>query len=604
LFISSLVQGMLTKKGRNLGFGLGFWRTTRLYTLTDTALSFTDKSKKNVKAHHLVESFKTVTRMPSRRWPNRCFSLLFEDNKIFHLRAPTVTECTDWIDSLARAIANAEKRKARWRFVRENAQMQQVQQMNAMGAAYFSPVQQAQAMDMSAMGMVPMSLSPPMTSMPPMLPPAMQLHPMLAMQYAQQMQMMPLHPVGPMGAMPIQMSMPYDQQFTPGIAPMEAQLPPAMAAMQPRAKPRSRTNLVDRTGGLQRIDSRSSRGSSSKGKSSAPPGAAPSTVIASGASGSDAEMHTEEDEDEAEGADGLSDEFVSGEEEPEDEADGDQYYDEDADGGEYYAAAPQAPMTAFPPFNAQQAAAARAFASWTHAQQQQQLADAALAAQQQQQFASQFNPEDQFSLNAQKEKIGWVLSLWTVLAGSILLLGHEGRTGAQVFALLSGLFSGAASSPLSALPTLNGTLSNATVASVSGAGSLLSPLFTLFSSLRFTSRSLPSGVRPSYVVALALLLLTVYFFMALKKEKSRQKKRRAAEKAAKAKEQAEAAAAKRAGKPAPASSSVTNAAQQAAVWKEQSNMLAKELAITTRKMSMLAASAAAFVAAAAYACMS
>jgi hypothetical protein len=43
------MQGMLTKKGRNLGFGLGFWRTTRLYMLTDTTLSYTDKTKKEVK---------------------------------------------------------------------------------------------------------------------------------------------------------------------------------------------------------------------------------------------------------------------------------------------------------------------------------------------------------------------------------------------------------------------------------------------------------------------------------------------------------------------------------------------------------------------------
>jgi len=104
---------MLTKKGRDLGFGLGFWRTTRLYMLTDTALSFTDKTKKNVKGNHLVETFKSVTRMASRRWPNRCFTLVFEDGKIWHLRAPTVTECTDWMEALTKAIQNAEKRKVR-----------------------------------------------------------------------------------------------------------------------------------------------------------------------------------------------------------------------------------------------------------------------------------------------------------------------------------------------------------------------------------------------------------------------------------------------------------------------------------------------------------
>ncbi len=108
---SLYMQGMLTKKGSNFVFGLGFWRTTRLYMLTDTSFSFTDKTKKNVKVHHLVETIKTAARMNSRRWPNRCFSMIFEDGKVYHLRAPTVSECTDWMEALTKAIQNAEKRK-------------------------------------------------------------------------------------------------------------------------------------------------------------------------------------------------------------------------------------------------------------------------------------------------------------------------------------------------------------------------------------------------------------------------------------------------------------------------------------------------------------
>lgn len=594
---SLYMQGMLTKKGRNLGFGLGFWRTTRLYMLTDTALSYTDKTKKSVKGHHLVEEFKSVTRMNSRRWPNRCFTLVFEDNKVWHLRAPTPTECTDWLDSMSKAIANAATRKARWRFMRDNAQMQQMQQMQQMGVqTQYGTMPMGMGMaqqqiDLAQMGMMQMPMPPLSPSsggaiMPVPIAP-FQMHPMLAMQaqYAQMgLPVLPMHPAAFEASLqhPYADAMPMPMQLAADSSPMGV---PHAA----RLKSRSRTNLQPpSSSALQRHDSRSrgAAGAVGSGASGLSGAADPGALDVDGAmSSDDADAHTEDETDgEAEGAD-------EGEGEGASEAEGEcdfvsEMEDEAYDAGVTPRFLPSAQtMAAYNPYT-QQAAALNAatFAQWTRAQAQ-QMADAAL-----------FNPAEQAALNAAKDKLGWAMALLSMVGAAILILGHEGRTSTQLFGMVLGVFGiGSAAAAGSASASGSGAvvaLSNATSNATGGIFSLPSASL-LSSSLSF----LPSfgAVRWSSVLLLLSLLAAVYFGLALKKHKARSKKQRQAEKAAKAAEKKEQELQRARGITVP-----VNSAAQQQEWKAQSAVLAKELAQATRLMSGLGASAALCVATAAY----
>lgn len=103
------MEGKLTKRSKKILVGL--WRTTRYFRLTETALTYTDKDLKTLKGIHFVESMVDVNRFPSRRFRDRCFTLRFEDNTLFHLRAPTNEECERWIDAFTKVIQIQERKR-------------------------------------------------------------------------------------------------------------------------------------------------------------------------------------------------------------------------------------------------------------------------------------------------------------------------------------------------------------------------------------------------------------------------------------------------------------------------------------------------------------
>lgn len=591
---SLYMQGMLTKKGRNLGFGLGFWRTTRLYMLTDTTFSYTDKSKKSVKGEHAVETFKSVTRMTSRRWPNRCFTLVFEDHQLYHLRAPTATECTDWIDSLSKAIQNCEKTKARWRFMRDNQQMQQMAQMAAGGMAPYgsmltpSPQQQ---LEMNQMGFSSSPNAGMLGGLPPLqpMPMPMQLpmHPMLAMQMAA-MQMPPMHPMA--------MSYPPMQGY-PENMPMETQNNGAAPMLQSRLKSRSRTSLPGTGLGLQRNDSRGS--SRSKGLAAAAAGGATGAGVTSsgggGASSSEQDPHTDDDPEDDEPEAGLSDDqFVSGEDPDREDEGADEYYDDEEEAPTYYRAASQ-PSYPYAP-SAAAAAAQAAAAAYAVAQQQaaQQAASASAWQANQQALldASHFSPSDQPLLNSQKERLVWMTMFFALFGCVILGMGYEGRTARQIGEVIGAAWNGGTASATaagagaivvasSAVTTSgNATSAAASIADVSSSssGGVFSSLLSLF------------AFRWSVLGLLLSAATGFYCFWSLRKLKRAAKKRRLAEAEAKKKGASNAGG---------VHSPPTTSAQQALVWKEQSKVLAKELALTTRLMAGLGVAAAVFVACAA-----
>jgi hypothetical protein len=479
------------------------------------------------------------------------------------------------------------------------------------------------------------------------------LHPMqlAAMQYAQMQQMGVPVPM-PMQAVPMPMPLgAFDQGYggseSSGAGAGGSGGPgsgPGVGGGLQRIKSRQR-GVLQGGGGLQRAESRGKKvaiadgaglGDGAVGGSG---GKSKLSMYSSGAT-SGSEPHTTEDDEQDEDDLGLSDEFVSGEEDAlgmgcreEEKSDYGEFDDGDdmdgtdpADATAFYrtrshqqqqAQQQQQQRLAYSPYNTTQAAAAAAaaYATWTQAsakqQQQQQVAlEAAMA------HHNACNPGEQSALNASKDKIAWWVSLLAGIAASILLLGCEGRSIGQVVGALSAIpaalgllsSSGGDISNLALVPTdgvtstllANGTVVNATLASSSstggaGIGALSSWSTATLDSL---SSSLHSAVpalhhlRWSVVLSVVLFFVTLHSFLRLKKEKSRQKKR---QKEAKAKAAAEKA------RGAGAAAGSPNLAAQQAVWKEQSNLLAKELATVTRLTSVLAGSVLVFVASALYA---
>lgn len=555
------MQGMLTKKGRNLGFGLGFWRTTRLYMLTDTALSCTDKTRKDVKNYFLVESFKSVSRMQSRRWPNRCFTLLLEDGKVFHLRAPTVPECTDWMDAISKAILNADKRKARWRFMRDNAQMQQMQQMAQMGqqVAYGPlPLQQQIAIQQQAaliqqqqqldlLGMMPMPVSP--GTIP------ISLHPMQVAQMQQSMQMAQLGYPMPLPYVPTASVV---SPFAPLIgdpnlvAGGDSSLPTSLQRL--KSRDRSRSNGVGKDGAsLTRTDSKS------KSRQLAAQVAAQQQAEKNGrptgglSSSSDVGLTTDDSElDEAT------------------DVDEQEYYDESTE--EYY----QAPPAGVRPFGYDPFAAAAA------AQQQ----AAAFAAWQQSQAALLYDPlqpytiggvltDDQRSLNSQKDKLRWMFWVFTFVSAMILASGNQATTSREIAVTF-----------FNANPTVGS--SDITNAAAMQTANLTSISSTAAASLPFVQSLFGylSG-HLSLLLLLVSLFFSLYYGMKFKKHKKSMKQRVAEAKKLKLQEKA-------AGKPQPSNE------EQQAKWKEESKILQAELAKKDRLMYRLGAAAATTIATAAY----
>ena len=551
------MQSLLTKKGRNLGFGLGFWRTTRLYMLTDTALSWTDKSGKNVKGAHLVESFKSVVRLPSRRWPNRCFTLRFEDDKVYHLRAPTVSDCNDWIDALSKAIVNASKLKARWQFMRDNAQMQQMAQMAQLGVqaqfGQLSPQQQQayqqqiallqQQQQLDLLGMMQMPVPAQDAVMSPLQ--VAQVQNMQMAQYAG-------YPV-PLTYVPAPVLSHFNEDAvdsTSGVAPMQ------------RLKSRSRSIGKD-GGSLTRTDSKS--------KGALPIGLVPPSGDVGCASDAEADdgAGTTDEEDVGSADDGAA--SASGEEDNE-------YYD---DSDEYY---PSSMIHPFPydPFTAAAAAAAHQAAAFAWHQSQSNLlydpstgaSSSALIAPATASSASPQPPaatEEQQALNSKKKKIGWMSWMFTIISGVILAIGNEAHTLKEIRHNWIG-------EEISTNTNMNGTFAN----NSSTTGVVVTAL-----------GSSGQSFSPSLIVFLLSLSLTIFMFLRLKKHKKRCKTRQQEKKKADAVQSQSAGALGR-----PPTLAESNAAQ--AKWKEESKLLQQELNQTTQIMSMLAGSAAVTVACAAY----
>lgn len=576
------MQGLLTKKGRNLGFGLGFWRTTRLYMLTDTYLGWTDKSQKTCKTQIAVEKFKAVSRLNSRRWPNRCFSLRFDDdNKVYHLRAPTVQECTDWIEALTKAIHNAEKRKARWQYMRDNAQVQMAQQMAQMGPAASLALQQQAAaqQQFELMGMMQMPVSPV-------------IYPMHVAQMPLQMAQMPLPTI-----------------YSPALSHMPYAAQPAAynAAMLPPLEPSSSASP------LQRMKSRPRGGAGSslsrqdsKSKSNSMAAAAAHAAAAAGASSgmvphadrgaaSSSEMDaggmSTEDDDDGEGDSCASADELDGEggaasasgEEREDDDFYDEASEEEAPDAYYQAnrvAGVGMPVGvgAYPYAQFSAAQQAAALAQWQQAQlQAQQQAQQQAAAAAYESYATPFgSAEDQAALNRSKDRLGLLFNLVAILSCIILLSGSEGHTATQIGAAM-GRVIGA-----------GGAMGNGTAIAFPSA---IPSLFSFFTSLPLLSSLLSS---PSSVLLCASLLLTVFFVLRLRAHKRRMKKRQAAKKEEEARAKAAAGAA---GHKSPTPAEV--AASQAK-WKEESKLLQKEIDTTTRIMSSIAGSAVASIALAVY----